>query len=264
VNGQSVPTRGNPTNFQTAVNGIVSAIDTKDAAAGKSPVPVTLYETPPLAAYGYTSSNPIAPLFGSSTVAAQGGNKAYAPYLGDADPIAAMASDLHNAYYNEAATYDAAHPTGSHIDVANAGDAWVTAINFGVAERNPYLVNEPAGQVDLWDSNPLDACCTTPIGYHPSAAGDYLNALVLFENVTGVDPRTLSAEFDPRNTTSAAEALGLSPSLAAELAVVAFDTVADQSPVPEPASFALLAAGLLGAAATSATRSRRRPASPGR
>ncbi len=113
VNGQSVPTRGNPANFKAGVEGLVTAIDAADVRAGKPAVPVTLYQTPPLAAYGYTSNNPNAPLFGSSTVAAQGGNKAYAPYVGDADPIAAMAADLHNAYYGEAASWNATNPSGS-------------------------------------------------------------------------------------------------------------------------------------------------------
>ena len=97
VNGQSVPTRGNPASFASGVNKLVSGIDAADKTAGVPNAAVTLYETPPIASYGYTSSNPAAPIFGSSTVAAQNGNKAYAPYVGDANPIAAMARDLHNA-----------------------------------------------------------------------------------------------------------------------------------------------------------------------
>jgi len=80
----------------------------------------------------------------------------------------------------------ASNPTGSKVDVALAGDAWVSAINARIAVRDPYLAGNPAFEVDLWDGNALDACCTTPIGYHPSVYGAYLSALVLFfENYAG-------------------------------------------------------------------------------
>jgi len=252
VNGQSVPTRGNPTSFDSGVTKLVNGIDAADAKAGKPNAAITLDETPPLAAYGYTSSNPNAPIFGSSTVAQQGGNKAYAPYVGDANPIAAMASDLHNAYETAASLYNSGNPTGSHVSVALSGDAWVSAINMAIAQQNPFLASEPAGQVDLWDSNPLLACCETPIGYHPSVYGDYLNALVLFGELTGIDPTTLAAEFDPSNPDydmSASDALGISAPVAYELALAAEGTLQDGGPVPtvpEPASLALLASGVLG------------------
>jgi hypothetical protein len=246
VNGQSVPTRGNPGNFTSAVNGIVTKIDQADATAGVANAKITLYQTPPLAAYGYTSSNPNQPIFGSSTMAQQGGNKAYAPYIGDADPTAAMALDLHNAYFGEAAAFNAANPNGSKVGVANAGDAWVTAMHLGIAEQNPYLLNEPAGLVDLWDSDPLAACCTTPVGYHPSAYGDYLNALVLFGQITGLNPESLLSEFDPNNTNSAAFALGIAPQIAEELAFAAEQTLFAQAAfVPEPDVGLLMVAGLL-------------------
>ena len=56
------------------------------------------------------STNPAAPIFGSSTVASQNGNTAYAPSVGDANPIAAMASDLHNAYETAASSYTVTWP----------------------------------------------------------------------------------------------------------------------------------------------------------
>ena len=46
-----------------------------------------------------------------------------------------------------------------------------------IRARNPYALVQPPGQVDLWDSDPALACCTTPIGYHPSSLGAYLSAL---------------------------------------------------------------------------------------
>jgi hypothetical protein len=250
VNGQSVATRGKPTSFVSGVNTLVNDIDAADKTAGKAYAGITLAETPPLASYGYTSTNPAAPIFGSSTVAQQGGNQAYAPYVGDANPIGAMASDLHNAYVNEAAAYDAANPTKSHVTAALDGDAWVSAITMGIAQQNPFLVNEPAGQIDLWDSDPLLACCTVPIGYHPSAYGDYLNAATLFDQITGINPATLSAETnasDPGFANSAANALGISAQLAGALDLAAAETVQNGGPVPEPASLALLAVGMLAA-----------------
>ncbi|MBV8938087.1 MAG: PEP-CTERM sorting domain-containing protein [Alphaproteobacteria bacterium] len=243
VNGNSVATRGNFSQFQSGVNQIVSGVDAADSIAGKPFAKVTLYETQPLASYGYTSNNPAEPIYGSSTSPPGGLN---APYVGDADPIGAMASDLHNAYKTAAANEMAANPSGSQVAVALAGDAWVTAMNLGIAERNPYLVNEPATEVDLWDSDPLDACCTTPVGYHPSTYGAYLSALVLFDQITGVNPETLLEEFDPSNSSSAAAALGISPQIAQQLAAAAFETVQAGGPVPEPGSLALFGCALLG------------------
>jgi PEP-CTERM motif-containing protein len=250
VNGQSVPTRGNPTSFQSGVNKLINGIDAADAAAGKPNAAITLYQTPPIAAFGFTSNNPNAPIFGSSTIAQQNGNKAYAPYIGDANPIAAMASDLHNAYTAEAAAFNAANPTKSHVSVALAGDAWVTAINQGIAQLNPFLSSEPAGQIDLWDSDPLLACCTVPIGYHPSQYGDFLDALVLFGQITGVNPETLLAEWDPNNplySASASLALGISPQLADALAIAAEDTLLAGAPAaPEPSTWAMMILGFAG------------------
>ena len=93
---------------------------------------------------------------------------------------------------------------------------------------------QSANQVNLWDSNPLTACCTTPIGYHPSAYGAYLNALSLFYKITGVDPVTLDAETNASNPlfqTSAAHALGISATDAQLLAIAASDTVRAGMPV---------------------------------
>ena len=234
VNGVSVPTRGNPAGFQSGATGLINAIDAADAATGKANAAITLEQTQPLASYGYTSSNPNAPIFGSSTVAQNGGNPAFAPYVGASNPIAQMGSDLHNAYTNAASTYNAANPSKSHVNVALSGDAWVSAINLGIAVQNPYLANNPAKQVNLWDSNPLVSCCTTPIGYHPSAYGAYLDALSLFYKITGTDPVALDAETDASNPlfkSSAANALGISATDAQLLAIAASDTIRAGMPV---------------------------------
>jgi hypothetical protein len=241
VNGQTVTTRGNPTGFQAGVTGLVTKIDAADTAASKAKIPVTLYESQPLASYGFTSTNPNAPIFGSST----GGVNA--PYVGAAQPMQQMAGDLHNAFTAAAAA--ATVPGGSQVGVAYAGDAWITAMNIGLAVTNPYLTTNPANQISLWDTDPLQACCTTPIGYHPSKSGSYLNALVLFDQITGVDPRTLGYE-------QAAQDLGISSDIAAQLQFAAAITVnAGGATVPEPASMTVFAAG---AAAIGFVRRRRR------
>jgi hypothetical protein len=240
VNGQGVATRGDPTGFQSGLDGLINAIQHADATAGTRNAAITLFETQPLASYGYTSSNPNAPIFGSSTVAQNGGNPAFAPYVGATNPIAQMASDLHNAYTAAASMYNAANPTGSHVEVALVGDAWVSAINLGFAVENPYLLQHPPKRVDLWDSNPLTACCTTPIGYHPSSYGVYLDALVIFYKITGIDPHTLRAEMDAHSAlfqTSAAHALGISARDARLLAIAARETVRAGMPICGPAAY---------------------------
>jgi hypothetical protein len=237
VNGQSVPTRGVPSGFQSGASGLIDAIRAADAAAHRANAAITLYETQPLASYGFTSSNPNAPIFGSSTAAQNGGNPAFAPYVGAAHPIAQMASDLHNAYTGEASAYNAAHPAGPGVDVALAGDAWVSAINLDIAVENPYLPRHPAKQVDLWDSDPLTGCCTTPIGYHPSSYGVYLDALTIFYKITGIDPATLKAETQAHNPlfqSSAAHALGISARDARLLAFAARETVRAGMPICRP------------------------------
>jgi len=244
VNGATITTRGNPANFNTGVQAIVNALHTNDAAASKPDAKVTLYETQPLASYSYLSFNPAAPIFGSSAGITGGNNNQ--PYVGDPDPVRRMAGDLHNAYNTAAANANALGH--SSVNVALAGDAWITAMNDSIAVMNPYLPGALFGpQVDLWDSNALDACCTTPIGYHPSLYGAYLNALVLFESITGVDARTLGDETDsnsPLYLTSAAYSLGISPTIAAELEYIAALTVTAGGPVPEPATLVLLLTGL--------------------
>jgi hypothetical protein len=253
VNGvdQTRTTRGNPANFVAGVEGLTAKIDAADKAAGKAPIPITLYQTGPLANYGYNSTNPNNPIFGGSTT---GGSSdptgklgdMYSPYYGAADPNAQMTKDLHNGYGGEASSWNGSHPTGSHMDVAFAGDAWITAMNIGLAVKDPYLYSDvpgntiPSNMIDLWDNNPLDACCLVPTGYHPSNYGSYLNALVLFDEITGVDPRTLGAN------DQAAFDLGISQRNAVLLQDVAYFTVEAGGPVesiPEPSTWAMMVLG---------------------
>ena len=89
-------------------------------------------------------------------------------------PIAAMAHDVRAAYDQAAATSPAIK------SVIPVGEAWIRAIETGVADSNPYDGITP-GQIDLWAKD----------HYHASTAGYYLEALMVFGNLTGRDPRSL-------------------------------------------------------------------------
>jgi hypothetical protein len=89
-------------------------------------------------------------------------------------PIGAMARDVR-------AAYDKAKATSPAIkSVIPVGEAWMRAIDTGVADPNPYDGITP-GQIDLW----------TKDHYHASAEGYYLEALMAFGDLTGRDPRSL-------------------------------------------------------------------------
>ena len=64
--------------------------------------------------------------------------------------------------------------------VIPVGEAWTRAMQAGIADPNPYDGIE-AGKLDLW----------TYDHYHASAHGYYLEALVIFGNITWRDPRSL-------------------------------------------------------------------------
>ncbi|MBF9238499.1 T9SS type A sorting domain-containing protein [Hymenobacter sp. BT683] len=117
-------------------------------------------------------------------------------------PIDSMAQDLHNSYYQAFAT------NGRFAAVAPVGDAWLRAITAGVAVRNPYTPD--ASKINLWASDQV----------HASKWGSYLSALVLFHQLTNVDPRTLGA------AEVAAIDLGITPADAAVLQQIAYEQVA--------------------------------------
>jgi hypothetical protein len=116
-------------------------------------------------------------------------------------PLDSMTHDLHTAYYQEAAR------DGRFAGVAPAGDAWLRAVQQGVAMPNPYAPE--AGKVSLWGRD----------HYHPSAYGAYLNACVLLAEVAGYDPRKLGG------TEQAAAALGIAPPVAVKLQRLAYEQV---------------------------------------
>jgi hypothetical protein len=88
-------------------------------------------------------------------------------------PIDTMAQELQSGYSMEF------QHNGKFAGLAPVGDAWMRAIHAGIAESNPYAPE--AGKIDLWNID----------GYHPSNAGAYLSACVLFERITGIDARRL-------------------------------------------------------------------------
>jgi hypothetical protein len=119
------------------------------------------------------------------------------------EPIDAMARDVRTAY-------DALAKQAPGIKSVNpVGEAWTRAIQSGVADGNPYDGIE-SGKLNLW----------TYDNYHASTAGYYLEALVVFGNVTRIDPRSLG------NGECSGFELGLSASQVQALQQVAYDQLA--------------------------------------
>jgi hypothetical protein len=113
-------------------------------------------------------------------------------------PITTMAQDLRRAADGVRALSPAFR------GVLPVGEAWNRAIASGIADPDPY--NGIAfGQVDLW----------TYDHYHASIFGYYLEALVVFGRVTGLDPTRLGAN------ERAADDLGIDPRVAVQLQQVA-------------------------------------------
>ena len=93
--------------------------------------------------------------------------------------------------------------------VIPVGEAWIRAIDEGIADANPYDGITP-GQIDLWAAD----------HYHASSAGYYLEALMVFGDVAGRDPRSLG------EGECAAFELGIRPATAKALQRVAFEQLA--------------------------------------
>ncbi len=105
------------------------------------------------------------------------------------------------------AAYDRAAAGSPHIrGVIPVGEAWLRAMQTGVADPNPYD-GIAFGQVSLW----------THDHYHGSTHGYYLEALVIFGDLTGLDPRSLG------KGERVAFELGLSGDQAIALQQVAYD-----------------------------------------
>jgi hypothetical protein len=119
------------------------------------------------------------------------------------EPLDTMADDLIDAY--DAAAL--ANPVVA--GVVPVGEAFMRAINDGVAMRNPY---EPTPRMlDLWWEEDQ---------FHSSVYGSYLSALVMFGSLTGIDPASFGA------TEKAASDLGIRPLDALQLQRVASEQLA--------------------------------------
>ncbi len=131
------------------------------------------------------------------------------PWFGK--PISQMGIDVR-------AGYDKAVAGANLKSVNPVGDAWNLAMANGIADSNPYDGID-AGKLNLW----------THDHYHASDFGYYLEALVVFGNVTGLDPRSLGD-----NECSGYE-LGMSSAQVKALQQVAFDQLAKENKVkPAP------------------------------
>jgi len=117
------------------------------------------------------------------------------------------------------AGYDRAAASAPAVKTVNAvGEAWNRAMALGVADANPYDGID-YGKVDLWSYD----------HYHASNFGYYLEALVVFGNLTGLDPRALG------ENECAAYELGMSREQARMLQQAAFDQLASEGLVqPSP------------------------------
>ncbi len=128
------------------------------------------------------------------------------PWTGQ--PIEQMALDVR-------AGYDLAAANAPGVKAVNGvGEAWSRAMEIGIADSNPYDGIEP-GKINLW----------TYDHYHASDYGYYLEALVVFGNLTGRDPRSLGD-----NECSAYE-LGMSRAEVRALQQAAFDQLASEGKV---------------------------------
>ncbi len=130
--------------------------------------------------------------------------------------VEAMTRDLRAAYDRAAAA------TGGVRSVIPVGEAWLRAMQQGIADSNPFDGID-AGKLNPW----------TYDSYHASTYGYYLDALMVFGSVTGRDPRSLGA-----NECSGFE-LGVSTAQVGALQQVAFEQLAAAglvaTAVPEPA-----------------------------
>ena len=183
----------NPSNFCNSVKTIEQGVHAVAPTAK-----IFLYETP--------ARGDEAEALGSSTFSSN---------------LMAIANQYHNVYYS------AMQNDGNIADVAATGDAWLATQIAGNAILNPYTTS--SGTL-LWfgyksGSSPSTSS-SSPDYLHPSIYGAYLNSLVLFYRITGVDPRTLGA------SEAAAAALGIPSATAVMLQQAAYTQVTTGTSAP--------------------------------
>jgi len=141
------------------------------------------------------------------------------PYAGET--LEAMTRELHDAYA------DAARANGAIAGVAPVGDAFLRAVQTGVAMPNPYAPAKSG--VDLWWHEDQ---------FHSSTYGTYLSALVLFGAITRIDPMSFGVNERAASDLGIGkvEALGLQRVAAEQLAASGFSLLTIPCLHADPAS----------------------------
>lgn len=143
--------------------------------------------------------------------------------------LAAMTKDLHDAFAAKAAS------NPGFTGVIPVGDAFQKAVDLNLVKTNgfykpdgTYVPGQSGDKMNLWWDDYL----------HASKYGSYLDALVQFGTITGLDPLSLGAN------EKAAMDLGISAADADTLQHVASAQLGFTAAVPEPSTWALFFAGL--------------------